>query len=448
MATQPSCINERETDSTAAVYYFSHIPKTGGTSFTAILDRFFHADEIFSPQLWWDVGDVQQVRQQKYRFFRGHFGMGAQALSESKLHTLTILRDPLKMAYSAYRYVQRESNTKVHDYVVGQGLTFEDFLQDPRTKNLAQNRLFKSLALGAGIPLDGADLVVTAENYRSHKRQWNKAVKGMDSEEKISLAKAYLDGCFWVGFLEQFELSLMLLCQQMSWPVIGVTEKLNKHPEPPEISELAKSLVQKMNGIDYQLYNHAKRTFDQKAEVLSAEVNSHNAAQYSMADWLDENYQKNHLKQTSGVLAEAINYDFSMPLLGQNWHQREWLEIEGIYFRWTGPEAITSIDFWLSAGDYAVCIEFINVSDVKLLKQLGVAVNGHAVKVSVSNNGNVGGIMFGCKKEHCQANGLLRIQMTTGPLSSHDAVFNSGDSRKVGFAVKSITINRQELTSP
>ncbi len=117
----------------ADVYYFSHIPKTGGTSFTAILERFFDSSEIFKPQLWWDVGEIDKARACDFHLIRGHFGMAARALSGQQLKVLTILRNPLRMAYSTYQYVKREPNTGKRRYVIENNLTFEDFLQDPHT---------------------------------------------------------------------------------------------------------------------------------------------------------------------------------------------------------------------------------------------------------------------------------------------------------------------------
>ena len=78
----PSVQPVSHTDNTV---YFSHIPKTGGSSFTAILDRFFDVNEIFQPQLWWEVGDLKAVRNKAYQCIRGHFGIGAQALSHQPL---------------------------------------------------------------------------------------------------------------------------------------------------------------------------------------------------------------------------------------------------------------------------------------------------------------------------------------------------------------------------
>jgi len=426
-----------------SVLYFSHIPKTGGTSFTAILDRFFDVKDIFQPQLWWEVGDVEAVKKRTYKCIRGHFGIGAQILSNHQLKTLTVLRDPVRMAYSTYQYVKRESNTAVHNYVIENQLTFEDFLQDNRTRNLAKNRLVKSLSFGLGFVAIQKDLVMTPETYKLYRKQLNQEIKEMTSAQKLEFVKNYIDSCFWVGILEDFERSLMLLSYQMSWPVIGSTEKLNSHPNKPEISEQAVALVKQINSLDYELYEYAKASFQGKFKTL-LEENNINENDKKFRELVDKKYQKNQFEHNQTSMPEHIIYDFSKPLFGQNWHNREWIEAESVYFRWTGPEVATSIDFWLKPQDYAVSLSFANLSDYELLNNLEIRVNDSVVDWNVKNDGRMGVIYFLCKASYCQQNGLLRIQMITGNLPTHDSVFNSHDGRKVGFAMKSITIQKQE----
>lgn len=431
-------IHDIDSSNSDEVCYFSHIPKTGGTSFTTILDRFFHVRDIFEPQLWWEVGNIQEVRKQNFKCIRGHFGMGAKSLSNCKLRTLTIVRDPLKLAYSTFQYIKREVNTNVHDYVVTNNLTFEEFLLDPLTRNLAKNRMLKSLSFGMGLDNSEADLSVTPENYKQCRKKWNIERKKMPSHQLLEIVKVYLDQCFWVGVLENFELSLKLLSLQMSWPLIGPTEKLNKHSKIPKISQRAENIVREMNQLDYELYDYAKNIFEKKISKIFD--NSNNK---SINQLIDSRYQES---KSMGRLRsfQSINYDFSMPLFGQNWHRREWDEASQKYFRWTGPEPEFSVDFWLNSHNYQVCFKFINVGTLHLIENLIVTVNNHKVDYSYELNGRAGWIKFICEKYMVQSNGLMRIKMDMNSIGTHHDEFNSNDSRKVGLAMQFIKITKSE----
>ena len=107
-------------------YFFTHVPKTGGTSFIVFLDRFFPAKVIFPHQLWIEIGDLSQVNKQAYNLIRGHFGgCTADLFTDRQIRSLTILRDPVKLAYSTYEYVRREHNTALHDLVMAEKMSFE-----------------------------------------------------------------------------------------------------------------------------------------------------------------------------------------------------------------------------------------------------------------------------------------------------------------------------------
>ena len=304
--------------------------------------------------------------------------------------------------------------------------------------------MIKSLLFGYGLDSEQADLVITPKNYKRCRRQWNSQLKQMAPEKKLELVKGYLDECVWVGILEEFELSLKLLCYQMSWPPIGATEKLNRHPKEPQISEQAKILAQQMNNLDYLLYDHVKASFEGKIKSMFQALNCKAKQHEDLSYLIDTNYQQHSLKHNSQPSAEQVEYSFSMPLFGKNWHSREWSETEEAYFRWTGPERVTTIDFWLKPDDYQVAIEFINFAGADLLKKAVIQVNGSSVACDVKVDGRMGVILFLCKQSCIQHNGLLRLELISGQLRTHKSVFNSNDNRRVGFAMKSITIQQQE----
>ena len=82
---------------------FMHIPKTGGASAITWLESMFHAEELAPCR---NAGDFEVLRgiDHGHRLFAGHFN-GCQAeLFPSDAQWMTILRDPLEMAVSAYHH--------------------------------------------------------------------------------------------------------------------------------------------------------------------------------------------------------------------------------------------------------------------------------------------------------------------------------------------------------
>ncbi|MGJ8664161.1 MAG: hypothetical protein ACSHWU_10930 [Marinicella sp.] len=424
--------------------YFSHIPKTAGTSFTVILDRFFATEDIFSPQLWHEVGEVEKVREKKYQLIRGHFGAAGHVLSQNKLKVMTLLRHPVAMAYSTYQHIKRDANTNVHQYVKDKQLSFEAFLTDDRTQNLAKNRLIKSLSFGLGLEQKTTQFEVNAGNYRASRTEWNGHRKSLSSQELLQKMKAYLDDCLWFGLQEEFELSLNLLCDKMSWPPIGHTSKLNINHNTQSISETALQQLKELNPLDFEFYDYAKIKFDQQVDAFVTKLGAAEPTPENMDRLIDENYQLHQQKILSHQLAKGIEYEFSQVLLGCNWHRREWNPKHDLYFRWTGPAKETAIDFWLQPTTYQIKIYFINIIDLKLFETLSIRINDVVIDWSVSELKSIGIIEFSCHEGLVKENGLLRISMTTEELISHDRVFNSKDKRKVGLAINKIEINPEQ----
>ena len=63
------------------VTYFVHVPKTAGTSFIVLLDRFYPADKIFPHQLWREIKHIDVNCNAQFDLYRGHLGGGGVAVS-------------------------------------------------------------------------------------------------------------------------------------------------------------------------------------------------------------------------------------------------------------------------------------------------------------------------------------------------------------------------------
>ncbi|WP_223789714.1 hypothetical protein [Marinicella meishanensis] len=423
-----------------SVLYFSHIPKTAGTSFTAIIDRFFPVDHIFPAQLWWDVGSVQAARRAKHQLIRGHFGVAAALLSEAPLQTITLLREPMALAFSAYQYAKRETNTAVHDLVVNQGMTFEQFLTDDQTRNLTRNRLIKSLTFGWDVDLQNTDITIETKNYRATKRLWNQSRKQWSADDWLAQSMQLLEGGLWFGLVEAFDWSLLMLCHQLSWPPIGPTAKLNRHPEGAEISPQAKAIFQSNNASDLAFYDCAKMKFEQRKAVF-CEALGVNSDDFEAAELkVDKHYRKQSIWARQSPKKHALNYDFSQSLLGQNWHDREWSEAHQSHFRWTGPDTDTVIDFWLAPGRYRLQLHYVNVVSDDFWSDLSLSVNDHELNWALDHHQQHGTLTLDIEPHMTNESGLIRLKITNQLMARHHDVFQTDDHRMVGLAVTQITM--------
>lgn len=423
-------------------YYFAHIPKTAGTSLIVLLDRYFAADTIMPEQLWRQVKDLSAVRVQDYRLIRGHFGGGgASMLTHRPLNKLTMLRDPVALSYSTYEFIKREKNTVVHDLVVGESLSFEDFLVHPDTRNLVSNRMVRYLSFDFSEDPSAQEVFLSPQTIADLQPLLSGNSQSLNDEQRYQRAKAWLDSALWFGVLDRFDDAMRLLCHRMHWPPMGASQKLNKHSKRPVISDLARQRVLENNQQDSRLYEYAQQQFTrQYRAMLHALKLDELSSENDINEALDKHYQYHHSHPEKW--ADTVVFDCGEPILGQNWHRREWINQKQGYFRWSGPGLASSLDFWLTPQDYSLHIEIINALSEDFLNRLVITLNGRRIDWSSDDKGVVRRLQLNCPQALIKENGLLRIGFISPEVLSHAEAFGSDDQRQVAFALKKIVIKR------
>ena len=420
-----------------AVTYFAHIPKTAGTSFIVLLDRFFQADFIYPHQLWREAGKIDADTNLKYDLFRGHFGGGGlDVLTDRSIKYLTILRNPNSLALSTFNFVKRESNTKVHQLVKDRDMSFSDFLNHPMTSPLVQNRMVRNLSFDFKQDPAAQEVFLSAETIEYLQPIINRQKPPISDQKRVRRAKAFINRCQWFGLLERFEESLQLLCYQMHWPPMGQTQKLNTHVNKRGFKKTEIALLEKVNQQDIELYAFAEKLFAQKLQQMKQALQKFQSTNnQSIDDLLDLSYQHHQTISDSSQSPENFRYGFDQVLLGNQWHRREMMLPEKQFFRWTGPGTKASIDFWLQANDYEVTIRIINATSIEVLDQLKIAVNGQQVDWHTNDHGLVRQLKLKCAMNLIQNNGLARLTLSCHSMVSHQVAFDSDDERLVGVAV-------------
>lgn len=428
-----------------ALNYFVHIPKTAGTSFIVLLDRFYPAKKIFPHQLWRETKSIDVVKNQEYDLFRGHFGGGGVAvLTDRPIEYFTILRHPDALAQSTFHYVLREKNTKVHQLVKDLNMDFKAFLHHPTTVPLVMNRMVRNISFDFTDDPAAQEVFLSAETIDYLKSVIKQQKPAISDDQRLARALTFIRECRWFGLLEKFDESLQLLCYEMNWPPIGKSQKLNTRKNSQPYSAAEAKLLREINQQDLQFYAYAEEVFAQRTTDMLQHLNVlRKHEQQSIDELIDLNYQKQHAKSLGGNLSGQLNYGFDQMLLGSQWHRRELMHPEKQYFRWTGPGQHASIDFWLQAQNYVVSIRIINATSEAMLNQLQIEINGQPVKWQTSDVGLVRVLSFSCSKDHIKSNGLARLGIICEPMLSHQKAFGSNDERLVGIAVHWIKFERE-----
>ncbi len=420
-----------------AVTYFAHIPKTAGTSFIVLLDRFFPAEKIYPKQLWREAGKVTVTDHLDYDLFRGHFGGGGvQVLTERPIDYLTILRDPNTLAVSTYQFVQREQNTKVHQLVNEQQMSFADFLQHPVTSVLVKNRMIRNISFDFASDPAAQEVFLSAETIAYLQDIIKQQGEPKTDAQRLVRAESFIHTCKWFGLLERFDESMQLLCFVMHWPPIGVTQKLNTKPQSVMLTAEEEAVLTAVNHEDLALYDLACQLFAEQYQHMLTRLDVlRSSEQQTVDDLLDLRYQQHQAQQLRGQLPIGLYYDFGQVLLGSQWHRRELMQPENEYFRWTGPGPDASIDFWLQPKNYQLQIRIINATSVELLNELQVKVNGHELAWQSVDDGVVRVLHMCCPAAFIKTNGLVRLSLHCNDMNSHQLAFDSDDERLVGVAV-------------
>lgn len=421
-------------------YFFTHVPKTGGTTLIATLDRFFPQERIFPHQLWWEVGDIEQVRKDNFEFFRGHFGGGAaNLLTDKDVEFFTVLRNPIKLAYSTYQHVLRDKHTQVHNLVVKEKMNFESFLSHPKTSHLASNRIVHNFCYGENNQIDKQNTIINDKSFKFIRKQLNPLHNGLTEDACFQKALNFLEASKWFGILEYFNESLDLLCYTMVWPPVGQTVKLNQNKNPQNITDEAIKKATEINVYDFQLYEYALKVFKEKyhsmLKSLGANKNHHN-----VSELIDQYYQNNYLTAHQIDLQNEIEYTVADVILGSQWHRREWSADHHCYFCWSGPESKSFLDFWLKPNHYVIRITLINTVSKNFMDSLKIKINDQFIHWHHHKIADCDEITINCDESLVKTNGLVRIQFEGPTHKLATGLLRSEDDRLVGFALSRVTI--------
>jgi len=224
-------------------YFFTHIPKTAGSSFRNMLYKQFPQDVIYP-----NLKDIQ-ANEGRYprrkvavetlagtrsiQLFMGHypFMLGHKKMPEP-LECIVFLRDPVERAISNLYHLQRHN---------------------PQFKNTSARIMIES----ANWQINNMQVRYMGDwHFRPNKLYTAETELGAKA---LIRAKENIDACAFVGFTEQFEASIGRIQQQFDWYLGRVLKKnkTSKYQQPSIHSDLYEKIVA-LNQLDIALYEYAK----------------------------------------------------------------------------------------------------------------------------------------------------------------------------------------------
>ncbi len=425
--------------------FFIHIPKTAGTTLIPLIDMHFHEREICPAQLWRELVRLPQQNLLGYRLFRGHFGGdGLATFLPRPPVCMTMLRDPIALSISTFKFIQREPGTRMHKLVNETRMDLRAFLEHPETRGKVSNKQTRHLSFSLQHDPDTGPIFMHEESLA--------AVDGWVRDHRVRIrpklrlqrAMEKLQSCAFFGLVERFEESIALMCHTFGWPPVGPVQKLMVAPQEKHRGDEAESALQQrlvdINEQDVELYRFAERLLDERLAAMRANLCLDDSNE-SVHVRLDRQYRARRVRTYGIDGATYRRIDLDEPLFGDGWHRRELSSLDGTTFRWTGPGALSTMDLASPAAgdDCRITIRLINALSQEIYDSFRLRANGVDVPLRCIDGRSSVRILQGVIPRAALADeldGVLRLEFrvdrTTSP---RDLDASSADTRQVGVAL-------------
>lgn len=309
-------------------FFFTHIPKSGGTSFDEFLSTLFSAREILPPRLqilgpdYWKPADWR-----RYRYFHGGHPY-LRVCQQKPAHFVTLLRDPVKRIVSQYWHLRRSGD-------------LSDTLPEKAEPRQVLRKLARSLSLDEWVRLPVTQpgayprntyIGLLTEGHLVVRRSGATQLRQLMERAKQALATEFA----FCGIVEEYLRSKQLFCRIFGLPshFADGEERCNvspfteaRQPPSPETVEF----IRRENAADLELYSYARRLFDERWAMF-------------------QELPRDEIEQWDGRLREGVVAPEAGELIfparelrGSGLHREETRK-SGRTHRWCGGLPVTTID--------------------------------------------------------------------------------------------------------
>jgi hypothetical protein len=238
------------------VIVFIHIPRTGGTSLTSLLQR--HLPRYMRLSTKDDFAAffaLSQEERDSFDFLSGHMPFGVDAYLTRPAQYVVWLRDPVDRLISSYFHARTALGTTIYDY--------------------ANSVSFLEYGLNAWPALrDNAQVHILASDFNHFSANPTgcllRTPPSSITHDMLGAAKAGVSHAV-VGLYEYFTESVIRTCRLADVPNADVPH-MNAMPRTEEIDQSARSTIRSnVLALDCELYEHAADIFTRQdhAAILS-----------------------------------------------------------------------------------------------------------------------------------------------------------------------------------
>ena len=400
--------------------FFIHIPKTGGRSIEAALENIVG---VKTCPAYYEHEFLKLESPDGFNLYHGHL-MYYHAQTIKPDFKLTILRDPIERAISAYEHIVRDRNHPAHEFLGG-NKTFSATLENNKLKRHISNTMCIYLGLRPSLSM-----------FKTPSAAIRHALDNYVDEEILENAKNALLEMDFIGFTEDLDINQLQILKLIGHPPGEgfSTKEINKNPGKSTstyIEEMPKNLrdeIAHANALDQDLYSFARDIAKQKGWIASPgspifiELESLKLSAIN----------RRELALSSLPEIEKITCTFDAPLIGDGWHPKE---SNGEYsWCFTGPGNIACIYLPKLSGEVEMIrFEVFHAITPAHIEELQVKINGVLLelkrRVGMSLEYNIPELALTHKFTH--------IEITTPPAIKPA----SNDNRKIGIAFSSLTIS-------
>lgn len=243
--------------------FFIHIPRTGGTTLGCYLRAQFQPQEVFPGQSWPELVRYDPGTLHEYRYFGGHYEYNLLEILPSPCRVVTFLRDPVDRVLSWYAYLKYSSVLARRS--VFEGRTLREALRQG-SDELKEASNFQTYLLSFDLPIEQVfrNLSGRILSLRPVPRS---------SKIDLALAKERIDQIDFVGIFEEYADSVRMLANHFGWGRRGSTlERSNASEQlPPDVDDVVREELAELNALDIELYQYARKRFDEQRRNLLPE---------------------------------------------------------------------------------------------------------------------------------------------------------------------------------
>lgn len=425
--------------STAPKLHFLHIPKTAGTSVTQFLQRQYDLEQIVFETTWRELFKYQP-RMPKLKLFRGHFGINLSKMIGPEFKVISFLREPISRVMSQYHHIRKTPTEGLYKFASKMDLA--EFMHHKQGRKLCRNLQTRYIGKSFGVG-----------QFWAHPGILNippdRFLEDLASPLLLAEAKQNLNGFFFVGLTEYYDISMLLLCHKLAaLPELDAVKRRERKRDAKQMSAEVLKHLEEENRLDMELYHYGKALL---VGELASEFNLPEIASMPVETALDyvnertsnllEACWSRYARRMEAERQENWGWDASMALQGTGWsdvHGR----LGETPHRWSGPKPISTIDAPVNPQrDYEITIHILRFMTGRNQRQLEVYTSSGPISLKGRKMGS-GWVGQGIANGQSTEDPFLRLSFhVPETVSVAELGGDPNDTDKRGFALQAITLN-------